>query len=119
MDNFLRFNFSKDGKVTIYAEFPKGMQLKGREFGQWPELSLDIAREKAQETAKERLTAESVPRVINRYKADPEARVKRHKLSTAGYHICCCCLKHVEDRFGRREVCCDVKYIRLMDIPGQ
>ncbi len=36
------------------------MQLKGRRLGQWPELSLDIAREKAQETAKEGLTAESV-----------------------------------------------------------
>ncbi|HCM63946.1 MAG TPA: hypothetical protein DIT05_15600 [Morganella sp. (in: Bacteria)] len=46
MDNFLRFDFSKGGKVTIYAEFPKGMQLKGRKLGQWPELSLDIAREK-------------------------------------------------------------------------
>lgn len=49
-------------------------------MGQWPELSLDITREKAQETAKERLTAESVPGVINRYKANPEVRVKRHKL---------------------------------------
>ncbi|MEG0280765.1 MAG: recombinase [Morganella sp. (in: enterobacteria)] len=119
MDNFLRFDFSKGGKVTIYAEFPKGMQLKGRKLGQWPELSLDIAREKAQETAKEGLTAESVIGVINRYKADLEAKVKRHKLSTASYNTYCCRLKQIEGSFGGREVFCDVKYIRLVDILDQ
>nr|WP_225806402.1 Arm DNA-binding domain-containing protein [Morganella morganii] len=51
-DNFLRLDFSRGGKVTIYAEFPKGMQLKGRKLGQWPELSLAMAREKAHEIGK-------------------------------------------------------------------
>lgn len=41
----MRFDFSRGGKVTIYAGFPEGMQLKGRKPGQWPELSLAMARE--------------------------------------------------------------------------
>ncbi|WP_419836367.1 hypothetical protein [Xenorhabdus littoralis] len=31
-------DFSKAGKVTIYAEYPKSMGLKGRKLGEWPEM---------------------------------------------------------------------------------
>lgn len=34
--NYLRVDFSKTGKVTIYATFPKEMGLKGRKLGTCP-----------------------------------------------------------------------------------
>jgi hypothetical protein len=33
-DNYLRIDFSKAGKVTFYAEFPKKMGLKGKKLGE-------------------------------------------------------------------------------------
>lgn len=48
-DNFLRPDFSHGGKITIYGRLSEEMQLKGRKLGQWPELSLAMAREKALE----------------------------------------------------------------------
>lgn len=50
-ESYLRFDFSKAGKVTIYAEYPKKMGLKGQKLGEWPELSISEAREKARELA--------------------------------------------------------------------
>ncbi|PHM55006.1 recombinase [Xenorhabdus hominickii] len=38
-ENYLRIDFSKAGKVTIYAEYPKSMGLKGRKLGEWPDLT--------------------------------------------------------------------------------
>lgn len=38
-ENYLRIDFSKAGKVTFYAEFPKKMGLKGKKLGEWPELA--------------------------------------------------------------------------------
>ncbi|ELI9033887.1 tyrosine-type recombinase/integrase [Morganella morganii] len=115
-DNFLRLDFSRGGKVTIYAEFPKGMQLKGRKLGQWPELSLAMAREKAHEIGREGLSAESVHGVLARYEADMEAKVKRHKLSEGSFGTYCCRLKQIKSAFGAREVFCDVKYTKLIDV---
>lgn len=48
-ESYLRIDFSKAGKVTFYAEFPKKMGLKGRKLGEWPELAIQLAREKAVE----------------------------------------------------------------------
>ncbi len=50
-ENYLRIDFSKAGKVTFYAEFPKKMGLKGKKLGEWPELAIQLAREKAAEMA--------------------------------------------------------------------
>ncbi|HCR7148351.1 TPA: recombinase, partial [Shigella flexneri] len=43
-ENYLRIDFSKAGKVTFYAEFPKKMGLKGKKLGEWPELVIQLAR---------------------------------------------------------------------------
>ncbi|MEG0280701.1 MAG: hypothetical protein RR510_14975 [Morganella sp. (in: enterobacteria)] len=37
----------------------------------------------------------------------------------ASYNTYCCRLKQIEGSFGGREVFCDVKYIRLVDILDQ
>lgn len=89
----MRFDFSRGGKVTMYAGFPEGMQLQGRKPGQWPELSLAMAREKAHEIGREGLSAESVHGVLAHYEADMEAKVKRHKLSEGNFGTYCCRLK--------------------------
>jgi len=43
--NFLRIDFSKAGKVTYYAQFPKELGVKSRKLGCFPELQPQIARE--------------------------------------------------------------------------
>lgn len=69
-ESYLRIDFSKAGKVTVYAEFPKAMGLKGKKLGEWPELTLPIARDRAQALAADGLSAESVHQVIEAYEAD-------------------------------------------------
>ncbi|MBZ4236864.1 hypothetical protein LAM40_25565, partial [Mycobacterium tuberculosis] len=63
-ENYLRIDFSKAGKVTFYAEFPKKMGLKGKKLGEWPELAIQLAREKAAEMAGDGLRSESVHAAI-------------------------------------------------------
>ena len=63
----MRIDISKAGKVTFYAEFPKVMELKGKKLGEWPELALPIAREKAHELAASGFSSESVHAVNSAY----------------------------------------------------
>lgn len=46
-ENYLRIESNKLGKVTYYVEFHKHMSLKGRKLGEYPEMTLDVTREKA------------------------------------------------------------------------
>lgn len=115
-DSYLRIDFSKAGKVTIYAEFPKKMNVKGQKLGEWPELALPIAREKAAELAEGGLKADSVTQIIAAYEADLEAKVKRHKLGEASYTTYLCRTKTVKDAFTDREVFSTITYGRLVKV---
>lgn len=66
----MRIDFSKAGKVTIYAEYPKHMDIKGQKLGEWPELSLPIDERKPKVLAEEGLSAESVHRLLDFYEKD-------------------------------------------------
>ncbi|MCW7547121.1 integrase family protein [Photorhabdus sp. APURE] len=114
-ENYLRIDFSKAGKVTIYAEYPKNMGLKGRKLGEWPELTLAIARENAQELAKEGLTAESVHQVLASYENDLRAKVARMKLGENSFHTYNCRIKQLKESFSSREVFSNVTYQRLIE----
>ncbi|MGJ0579284.1 recombinase [Xenorhabdus bovienii] len=115
-ENYLRMDFSKAGKVTIYAEYPKSMGLKGKKLGEWPELSLPIAREKAQELAKEGLTADSVHQLLDAYENDLKAKVSRMKLGEHSFYTYSCRIKQLRVSFDQREVFSDVSYQRLIDV---
>ncbi|QTL40969.1 integrase family protein [Xenorhabdus budapestensis] len=114
-ENYLRIDFSKAGKVTIYAEYPKSMGLKGRKLGEWPELTLPIAREKAQDLAKEGLTAESVHQILDSYENDLRAKVERKKLGEHSFYTYSCRIKQLRESFEPREIYSDVTYQRLID----
>jgi len=114
--NYLRIDFSKAGKVTIYAEFPKKMGLKGHKLGEWPELSLQIAREKAAELAAGGLSAESVIHVIGYYEADLKAKVDRKKLGENSYATYLCRTGALKLSFSDREVFSAVTYHRLIEV---
>lgn len=88
-DNYLRIDFSKAGKVTFYAEFPKKMGLKGKKLGEWPEMAIQIAREKAQDIADNGLKAESVQQAIREYEEDLYAKVQRKKLGEDSFKTYC------------------------------
>jgi len=115
-ENFLRIDFSKAGKVTFYAEFPKHMQLKGSRLGEWPEMTLDVAREKAQSIAAGGLKSDSIFRVIDAYQSDLEAKVSRGKLSEHSFYTYTVRIKHIKDTFGEREVFSDTSYHRLIEV---
>lgn len=114
--NFLRIDISKAGKVTFYAEFPKSMELKGKKLGEWPELALPIAREKAHELAANGLSSESVHMVAGVYEQDLNAKVERHKLSEASYCTYLCRTKQVRLAFGERETFADVGYQQIIAV---
>lgn len=115
-DSHLRFDFSKVGKVTIYAEFPKKMGIKGQRLDEWPELALPIAREKAAELAADGLKSDSVIHVIVSYKADLAAKVSRYKLGEGIYHTYLCRTKNVKLAFSDREAFSSVTYQRLVKV---
>lgn len=114
--NFLRLDFSKAGKVTFYAEFPKSMELKGRKLGEWPELSLPIARENAHAMASGGLRAESVRAVVELYEQDLEAKVSRQKLSEGSYKTYLCRTAQVRQAFGDRDVFGEVGYQQIIAV---
>ena len=115
-EHYLRIDFSKAGKVTVYAEFPKHMEVKGQKLGEFPELSLLIAREKAQLLAEQGLRAESVHPLIDAYEKDLAGKVSRVKLSENSYATYCCRTKQIKESFDAREVFSDMKYPRLIEI---
>ncbi|KMV68816.1 recombinase [bacteria symbiont BFo2 of Frankliniella occidentalis] len=115
-ESYLRIDFSKAGKVTFYAEFPKKMGLKGRKLGEWPELAIQLAREKAVEMSGEGLRAESVHLALESYRADLEAKVQRQKLSDHSYRTYCARIKQIDLAFGEREVFGDVTYGRIIEV---
>lgn len=115
-ESYLRFDFNKTGKVTIYAEFPKKMSIKGQRLGEWPELALPLAREKAAELAAGGLKSDSVLNVIESYEADLAAKVSRHKLGESSYQTYLCRSKVVKQAFSDREAFSSITYQRLMKV---
>ncbi|CAI1866112.1 MULTISPECIES: site-specific integrase [Serratia] len=115
-DNYLRIDFSKAGKVTFYAEFPKKMGLKGKKLGEWPEMAIQIAREKAKDIADNGLKAESVQMAIKEYEGDLQAKVERQKLGEDSYKTYCTRTKQIAAAFGEREVFSDITYNRLLEV---
>lgn len=115
-DNYLRIDFSKAGKVTFYAEFPKKMGLKGKKLGEWPEMAIQIAREKAKDNADNGLKAESVQMAIKEYEGDLQAKVERQKLGEDSYKTYCTRTKQIAAAFGEREVFSDITYNRLLEV---
>lgn len=113
-DNYLRIDFSKAGKVTYYAEYPKKMGLKGKKLGEWPELAIQLAREKALEMAEHGLRAESVKQVLSQYEADLYAKVERKKLSEHSYRTYCTRTKQIAASFDDRDVFSDVTYNKII-----
>lgn len=97
----MRIDFSKAGKVTIYAEYPKHMDIKGQKLGEWPELSLPIAREKAKILAEEGLSAESVHQLLDLYEKDLAGKVERSKLSENSFYTYRCRVKQLKLTFDR------------------
>lgn len=115
-ESYLRIDFSKAGKVTFYAEFPKKMGVKGQKLGEWPELSIQIAREKASDLAEGGLKAESVLQVIGHYEADLQAKVARNKLGENSYSTYLCRTRNVREAFSSREVFSGITYSRLVEV---
>lgn len=115
-ENYLRIDFSKAGKVTFYAEFPKKLGLKGRKLGNWPELQIAIAREKAHDIAADGLRAESVHQAIDMYESDLSAKVERKRLSEASFYTYKCRINHLRLAFDERQVFADATYNQLLAI---
>lgn len=115
-ENYLRIDFSKAGKVTYYAEYPKKMGLKGQKLGEWPELAIQLAREKALELAEHGLRAESVKQVVSQYEADLYAKVQRQKLGEDSYRTYCTRTKQIELAFDERDVFSDVTYNKIIAV---
>lgn len=115
-ENYLRIDFSKAGKVTFYAEFAKSMGLKGRKLGEWPEMTIQVAREKAHEIAAGGLKSDSVLSVIESYEKDLFAKVQRGKLSENSYYTYMFRTSRVKEAFGDREVFVDIGYQRLVEV---
>lgn len=115
-ESYLRIDFSKAGKVTFYAEFPKAMGLKGRKLGEWPELALAVAREKAAELAAGGLKSDAVRAVIEAYERDLAAKVARGKLGDNSLRTYLCRTALVRQAFGERETFADVTYPRLVEV---
>lgn len=115
-ENYLRIEFNKSGKVTLYAEFPKHMSLKGRKLGEYPEMTLDIAREKALLIANDGLKSDSVHSVILEYENSLRGKVDRKKLSDNSFNTYMCRVNSVKLAFGEREVFGDVSYGRLIEV---
>ncbi|HFF5806542.1 TPA: recombinase, partial [Escherichia coli] len=107
-ENYLRIDFSKAGKVTFYAEFPKKMGLKGKKLGEWPELAIQLAREKALGMADGGLRAESVHAALEMYRDDLKAKVARQKLSPDSFTTYGVRIDRIKSTFGEREVFSDV-----------
>lgn len=118
-ESFLRIDFSKAGKVTFYAEFPKKMSLKGQKLGEWPELALPLAREKAVGMAESGLRAESVHQVLGLYEADLAAKVARKKLGEDSFSTYCTRIKQLKLAFGEREIFSDVSYNNVILVLDQ
>jgi integrase len=118
-ENFLRIDFSKAGKVTFYAEYPKKMELKGQRLGEWPEMAIQIAREKAASISAEGLRAESVHFVLKKYEADLAAKVERQKLGEDSFRTYCARIKQIEQAFGERDVFSDVDYHKIIAVLDQ
>lgn len=115
-ENYLRIDFSKAGKVTFYAEFPKKMGLKGKKLGEWPELAIQLAREKALGMAEGGLRAESVHAALEMYREDLKAKVARQKLSPDSFTTYGVRIDRIKATFGPREVFSDVTYSRLVEV---
>ncbi|AIN12727.1 MULTISPECIES: tyrosine-type recombinase/integrase [Yersinia pseudotuberculosis complex] len=115
-ESFLRIDFSKAGKVTFYAEFPKKMALKGKKLGEWPEMAIQVAREKAKDLSEGGLTSDSVHSVIRAYEADLALKVSRHRLGEDSYRTYLTRTKNVSLAFSDREVFSGITYHRLTDI---
>lgn len=114
--SFLRIDFSKAGKVTFYAEFPKKMELKGKKLGEWPEIELAVAREKAQVIATGAVRFDSVHGVISMYEKDLAGKVSRLRLGEDSYATYLCRLKHVRQAFSSRESFSEVGYKRIIEV---
>ena len=89
----------KAGKVTIYAEYPKHMDIKGQKLGEWPELSLPIAREKAKALAEEGLRAESVYQLCRIFMKRFSRKVERLKVKCENsFYTYRCRVKQLKQR---------------------
>lgn len=115
-ESYLRIDFSKAGKVTFYAEFPKKMVLKGKKLGEWPELAIQIAREKALDMAKGGLRAETVHAALEMYRDDLRGKVARKRLSPDSFTTYGVRMDRIKSMFGKREVFSEVTYIRLVEV---
>ena len=115
-ENYIRIDFSKAGKVTFYAEFPKKRGLKGKKLGEWPELAIQLAREKALGMAEGGLRAESVHAALEMYRDDLKAKVARQKLSPDSLTTYGVRIDRIKATFGEREVFSDVTYPRLVEV---
>lgn len=115
-DNYLRIDFSKAGKVTYYAEYPKTMGLKGGKLGEWPEMAIEVAREKAHAAAVNGLRSESVHYVIEQYRQDLSAKVDRAKLSANSFYTYSIRVDRVREAFSDRDVFSSVNYQQLIAI---
>lgn len=96
----MRIDFSEAGKETIYAKFPKKMNIKGQKLGEWPELAIPITRDMVAELAAGGLKAKSVLQVIDAYEANLGAKVKRNKLGASSEQTYLCCTKDVRLAFS-------------------
>lgn len=114
--NYLRLEFTKAGKVVIYANFAKSTGLKGRKLGEWPELQLPIAREKAHEIAAGALRAESVQQAIEMYHDDLRGRVERMSMSESSFATYSSRIKQLERAFAKKQPFVDVTYNQLIDV---
>ncbi|CAG8998084.1 MAG: hypothetical protein CENE_00015 [Candidatus Celerinatantimonas neptuna] len=113
---FLRIVFSSTGMITIYSRFPKKMGLKNRKLGTWPELSLQLAREKAAALAAGGLRSDAIEQVLAAYQEDLQQRVQRNRLSPNSYYTYSVRIKHIHKAFVEREVFADVTYQRLIEV---
>lgn len=76
--NNLRIVINVNGNVSIYAHFPRNPGLKGQKLGEFPQLQLDVARQKANNIKNDTFDEFSIEYVFRAFEQQLKDRTKRN-----------------------------------------
>lgn len=114
--NYLRIDFNKKGKVTFYAEFPKKLGIKGRKLGHFPEMQLQVARNRAKEIFDGCITADTVHDAIKLFEVDIRKKCVREVLTQGTVETYLCRTKKLTQYFPAKAVFSEIHIKELEEV---
>ena len=116
IDNNIKIDFSKAGKVTLYTHFPKNLGIKGKKLGEYPELQLTVARIITSDLASGAITNDTVHHAINLYEQDLKRKNANNKLAAGSLTTYLCRTQKLKAYFDKSDIFSEQKTADIIKI---